>query len=69
MKYKKRRILVKACIWQFMSFIALGSIIYFITRRWEVVTPVVILYHAAKIAGYYLYDRYWHGVKWGIIDD
>lgn len=69
MRYKRRRLVVKACIWELMSFLWLGSLVYFVTRKWEVVTPVVIAYHLVKIGAFYFYDKRWHGVKWGRIDD
>ena len=69
MKSKRKRSFLKGCMWEFMCFFILGSMVYYLTGRWEDVTFVVVTYHLCKVGLYYLHERFWEGVKWGRIDD
>jgi uncharacterized membrane protein len=65
---ERKRSFMKGCTWEFMCFFILGSMVYYLTGKWEDVTFVVAVYHGCKVVLYYFHERAWAKSKWGMIE-
>ena len=61
----RRRSFLKALMWRIFAFILLGSITWFLTADFKVVTYVTLGYHTLQVLAYYIHERVWAGIAWG----
>lgn len=59
--------MVKAATWRLFAIIVLAAIAYVVTGKWEEVTVITLLYHGIQVITYYLHERVWERVSWGIV--
>ncbi len=63
----KKRALVKATTWRLIAITVLAVIAYLITGQWKEVTAITLLYHSIQVIVYYIHERMWEHISWGII--
>lgn len=61
----KKRSWAKAIFWRVIGIFLLGAITYLITRNWEQMTIITILFHGIRLVLYYYHERFWERVSWG----
>ena len=61
-----RRSLVKAVVWRACAFVALLFIAWSVSGRLEVGAWTSMIYHALAVTMYFLYERLWSRVGWGV---
>jgi uncharacterized membrane protein len=63
----KKRSWVKATTWRLIAITVLAVIAYAVTGRWEEVTAITLLYHGIQVAIYYVHERVWERISWGLL--
>jgi len=63
----KKRSWVKATTWRTIAITVLAVVAYTITGEWKEVTAITLLYHGIQIATYYLHERVWERISWGLV--
>jgi uncharacterized membrane protein len=63
----KKRSLVKALLWRIIGIFVLGLITWTYTKNIEVTTMVTLLFHAINFTLYYLHERLWDKIGWGLL--
>lgn len=63
----KIRSWVKSISWRLTGIILLGFISYLITKDWEKMTIITILFHSLRLILYYFHERMWEKILWGKI--
>ena len=57
----------KAIAWRVIGIILLCFISYFITKNIKEITVITILFHSIRLILYYIHDRIWNRISWGVI--
>ncbi len=63
----KKRSWVKAATWRLIAVTVLAAIAYLVTGKWEEVTAITLLYHGIQVAVYYIHERVWERIQWGVV--
>jgi len=63
----KKRSWVKATTWRLVAVTVLAIVVYLVTGRWKEVTAITLLYHGIQVAVYYVHERVWEHVSWGLV--
>ena len=63
----KKRAWVKAATWRLIAITVLAVIAYSITGQWKEVTAITLLYHGIQVVVYYLHERVWERISWGLV--
>ncbi len=67
MKESHSRSVVKGIIWRMIASGTTMALVYIFTGDLEIMAQVGAVEITAKILFYYLHERFWGSVKWGII--
>lgn len=59
------RTVIKAVSWRVIASVTTMSIVYILTRKWEITLGAGVLEAASKMLFYYLHERAWHKIGWG----
>ena len=62
----KKRSLLKAIIYKTASVVLLALIAWIATGDLKQMSVITISYQAIAIAGYFIHERLWARIKWGI---
>ena len=54
-------------VWRIIGIIVLGLITWIYTKNVEVTTIVTVLFHSIRFCLYYLHERVWDGIEWGLL--
>ena len=46
-----------------------GLIVFMLTGSWKSVTEITLTYTAVKLVLYFIYDKLWNNVKWGLVNE
>jgi uncharacterized membrane protein len=60
-----KRSWVKSLIWRFIGVVLLGAIAYMVTRNWEQMTIITVIFHGLRVILYYSHERIWDRIAWG----
>ena len=63
----KKRSLTKSLIWRIIGILILGLITWIFTKNIEVTTSVTIFFHTIRFVLYYLHERFWEKIDWGLM--
>ena len=63
---KKIKSLVKGISWRFIATLITVSLVYYWTRRLEILAAFALFETVLKVAAYYLHERFWNHVSWGV---
>lgn len=61
----KKRSLVKSITWRVIGIIILSLISYLITKSWQEMTIITVLFHSIRFFLYYFHERIWEHISWG----
>ena len=67
-KITHSRSILKAIVWRIIAFIITTSIVFVITGEIVLAAEIGIAESLVKILVYYLYERAWLKINWGIIN-
>jgi uncharacterized membrane protein len=59
------RTVLKAISWRVIASMTTMTIVYVLTRKWEITLGAGILEAVSKMLFYYLHERAWHKIGWG----
>ncbi len=62
----RKRSIAKSITYRIICIISLSTITYLITRDLQEMTVIVVIFQSLQILLYYLHERSWNMVKWGI---
>jgi uncharacterized membrane protein len=62
----RKRSLVKSIVWRLLGIIILGIITWVFTKNLEVTTGVTLVFHSIRLVLYYVHERWWDGINWGL---
>jgi uncharacterized membrane protein len=62
------RSLAKAITFRLIIIVSDSIILYFITRRYEVIVAVIVFSNIASTVLYFLHERAWNKVRWGKLE-
>jgi uncharacterized membrane protein len=57
----------KSTSWRITGIVILGGISYFFTRDLKQTTWITSIFHTLRFALYYVHERWWAHVSWGMI--
>lgn len=63
----KLRSWVKSISWRITGIFLLGFISYLVTKDWEKMTIITVLFHSLRLILYYFHERIWDQILWGKI--
>ena len=63
----KKRSLVKSLVWRIIGIFVLGAITWAFTQNVEVTTAVTIIFHTIRFILYYIHERAWDKIEWGLV--
>lgn len=61
-----KRSLAKAFSWRLIAIVLLTVISYIATGSVEITTSITLAYHAIQILIYFMHERVWSSVSWGV---
>ena len=61
-----KRSWAKAITWRAVGIIVLLLITWLLTESWEVTTSVTVLFHVVQVILFYLHERFWDRINWGL---
>jgi uncharacterized membrane protein len=62
----KRRSLAKSITWRLIAVVVTFLVGYVMTGSWEVAASLSIVSNLINFILYYLHERFWLRVKWGV---
>lgn len=62
----KTRSWVKSLVWRLFGFIILGFITYIFTGNWTESLFVSVWFNSIRFVLYFVHERLWLKVKWGL---
>lgn len=62
----RKRSLAKSIVWRLLGVLILWTITWVFTKNLEVTTGVTLLFHSIRLVLYYLHERWWDGIVWGL---
>ena len=68
MKEKHVRSVTKSISWRVLASLTTVMLVFGFTRSWVISVEVGFLEVAVKIVLYYLHERVWNIIDWGIYD-
>lgn len=64
---RKRRSLIKATTYRFISILSDGLIVFLITHQYDTTLKVIVLTNLISLVLYFGHERFWDGISWGKI--
>jgi adenylylsulfate kinase len=68
MKETHKRSIMKSLTWRFLATVTTMTLVYIYTGNLEIMVSVGFFEVIAKLAIYYLHERAWNIVKWGVVN-
>ncbi len=65
----QKRSVVKSLTWRVIATVTTILIAYLLTGNILIATSIGAVEVVAKLLMYYLHDRIWNNVSWGVVDD
>jgi uncharacterized membrane protein len=69
MSENRPRSLVKALTWRIEAIAMLMLLSWLITRNWGDTMLIVAIFQSVQTILFYLHERIWLRVKWGVVDN
>lgn len=68
MRETRKRSVAKSIMWRFICIVVSIVTSFLLTARWDVAVAIGSIYNVITMILYYLHERVWNLVKWGISD-
>jgi uncharacterized membrane protein len=68
MRETRKRSIAKSIMWRFICIVVSIVTSFLLTARWDVAVAIGSIYNVITMILYYLHERVWNLVKWGISD-
>jgi adenylylsulfate kinase len=68
MKETHKRSIMKSLTWRFLATVTTMTLVYIYTGNLEIMVSVGFFEVIAKLTIYYLHERAWNIVKWGVVN-
>lgn len=62
----RRRSIAKSITWRFICIMVSVLTAYLFTEKWDIAAAIGTIYNVVTMILYYLHERIWNRVKWGI---
>ncbi|MBT8172126.1 DUF2061 domain-containing protein [Candidatus Bathyarchaeota archaeon] len=66
MNETRTRSVVKSLVWRLICIVVSIITSYLLTNKWEVALAIGTIYNIITMVLYYLHERFWNKLKWGI---
>jgi len=66
MRETRKRSLTKAIVWRVICIVVSIVTSFLLTARWDVAVAIGGIYNVITMILYYVHERIWNRVKWGI---
>jgi uncharacterized membrane protein len=68
MKETRTRSIIKSIVWRIICILVSIITSYILTNKWDIALAIGTTYNVITMILYYLHERFWNKVKWGIQD-